>query len=576
MLAEAAAHFETAIARLTSRHPNPCTGEAHYFLGLVRRFQGLENEAYAAFYKSTWNYEWRAAAYYELAALDCKKGEFFQALEHCEASLDTNRQNNKAIILKALAMNKLGQDGNAVLTDLLNTDPLDHWARYVLGDMDGFFEKSRNDAQTVLDLVYDFADAGFVDEAVQLLELHHSHEVTEVAVPNPLEKSQLTYYAVAWLKNDFQALEQARALSPDYFFPSRLHDQLVLEWAAVQGSRRAVIDAESVPQASRLPDSNALYGLGNYYYDKKRHEDAISVWEQAAGSESLPYHATLHRNLGIAYWNVRRDGEAARNAYQKALVLDPNDARIFAEYDQLREKLGDAAADRLEALLARPGLVSERDDCSVALATLFNETDAPEKALDLLLNRRFHPWEGGEGKVLNQYKTARLKLGLQSLNSGDAETALKHFEQAMQPPENLGEAYHLLQAKADVSYWTAKALRALGRASEAVNLFESSANEAGDFQSMAVTEHSELSYYRGLSLIELRRMDDASTLFVEMERFAEREKQADATIDYFATSLPNLLVFEEDLNAAKNRAADRLLQLAEQGLGQVSKEGRVS
>ncbi|HKL22517.1 MAG TPA: DUF5107 domain-containing protein, partial [Tichowtungia sp.] len=69
LLDEAAEHFEKAIQRLTHRHPNPCTGEAHYYLGLARRFQGLENQAVDAFYKATWNFEWRTAAYYEMALL---------------------------------------------------------------------------------------------------------------------------------------------------------------------------------------------------------------------------------------------------------------------------------------------------------------------------------------------------------------------------------------------------------------------------------------------------------------------------------------------------------------------------
>jgi len=399
----------------------------------------------------------------------------------------------------------------------------------------------------VLDIAYDYADAGCTAEAVRLLELHHANRVAAVAVPNPLQKSQMTHYALAWLTQDVRALENARRLGPDYFFPSRLHDQLVLEWALQQPGG----------------DSNAAYALGNYYYDKKRHEDAIAVWEKVA-----PF-ATVRRNLGIAYWNVRRDGEAARQAYLQALKLDPADARIFTEYDQLREKLGDPAEARLLTLLEHPELVAERDDCSVALASLYNQTGAPEKALELLLNRRFHPWEGGEGKVLKQYTTARLLLGQNALEAGDAAAALQHFELAMQMQENLGEAYHLLQAKADVSYWQGKALRALGQEADAVAKFESSANEAGDFQAMAVTEHSELSYYRGLSLLELGRTEDARQLFESLKAYAEKEMEAEAKIDYFATSLPLLLVFEDDLNQCKRQNAERLMELARKGLARI-------
>lgn len=551
LLDDAAEYFEKAIERLTCRHPNPYTGEAHYYLGLTRRFQNRFTEAYGLLYKSTWNAAWRSAAYYELALLDCRQGDFETALQHCEDVLDTNRQNNKAQVLKALVLGKLGRDGSQVLADLLAVDPLDHWARHASGDVDAFLAKSRNDAQTVLDIVYDYVDAGFCGEAIGLLELHHRSAAHEVAVPNPLERSQLTHYALAWLSGSAELLEQARALGSDYCFPSRLHDQLMLEWALEQ------------PGADR----NAAYGLGNYYFDKKRHEDAITCWERAQAADST--FATVHRNLGIAYWNVRRDAEAARSAYLQAVKHDPTDARLFAELDQLRGKLGDATETRLETLLSKPKLVQERDDCTVSLAELYNETGAPQAALDTLLARRFHPWEGGEGKVLRQYTSAHLLLGQQRLDAGNATAALQHFEQAMQPPENLAEAYHLLQAKADVSYWTGKALRALGREDEAVVQFEASANQAGDFQSMAVTEHSELSYFRGLSLIELGRAAEAQALFEGFKRFAEDELKGAAKIDYFATSLPLLLVFEEDLDQAKQAHANTLLGLAEQGLALV-------
>ena len=557
-LDEAAACFEKAIQRLTRRHPNPCTGEAHYYLGVVRRFQGRESEAYAAFYKATWNYAWRAAAYYELAMLDCRKARFDQALEHCEAALDTNRQNNKARVLTAIVMRKLGRDASTVLSDLLAMDPLDHWARYESGDVGGFLEKSRNDAQTVLDIAYDYADAGFYREAAEVLKLHHENEVTPVAVPNPLERSQLTQYALAWLEDcqergtGTQTLKQARAMSPDYLFPSRMHDQLVLQWALAQ-------DGE---------DRNAAYGLGNYLFNHRRHEEAIAAWEKAQAAD--PLFAGTCRNLGIAYWNVRRDDESARAAYLRALESDPADARVFYEYDQLRKKMGDPLQERLATLRSRLDLVDQRDDCSVELASLYNETDQPDKALEVLRRRRFHPWEGGEGQVLRQYTSARLLLGRAALEKGQADVALEHFRLAMEIPENLGEAYHLLQAKADVNYWTGRALRDLGREAEAKACFEESAAEAGDFQAMAVTEHSELSYFRGLSLVELGRDNDARALFESLYAFAEKEMESKAEIDYFATSLPLLVVFEDDLDEVKNRRAAHLLKLAKEGL---SKKG---
>ena len=83
---------------------------------------------------------------------------------------------------------------------------------------------------------------------------------------------------------------------------------------------------------------------------------------------------------------------------------------------------------------------------------------------------------------------------------------------------------------------------------------------------MATTEHSELSYFRGLSLIELDRLDTAKALFESLQAFAEHELKKEASIDYFATSLPLLMVFEEDLNAVKIAAMTHLVELAARGI----------
>ena len=48
-------------------------------------------------------------------------------------------------------------------------------------------------------------------------------------------------------------------------------------------------------------------------------------------------------------------------------------------------------------------LVEKRDDLYIEFVTLYNNTSKNEEALRLIMNRKFHPWEGGEGKVIAQY-----------------------------------------------------------------------------------------------------------------------------------------------------------------------------
>jgi hypothetical protein len=249
------------------------------------------------------------------------------------------------------------------------------------------------------------------------------------------------------------------------------------------------------------------------------------------------------------------------------LELDPRDPRLVSEYDQLRVKLNDPIAERLAFLEDKIALVLQRDDCTVALAAMHNLAGQPAKALEILTSRRYHPWEGGEGSVLRQFTHAHLLLGRQALASGDPAKALAHFSGAMDTPASLGEAYHLLQAKADVNYWTGMAMKALGRSDEAESHFAACAGEAGDFAGMAVVEHSPLSYYRGLALRELGRGGEADAVFESMRSFAQEKLGETARIDYFATSLPNLLVFEEDLQAQRDSEFHLLIALACHGLG---------
>lgn len=554
LLQEALHCFNAAISRLTSRHPNPVTGEAHYYRGLALRHGGQHTAAYSDFYKATWNYEWRSAAFYQIATLDCLKADFARALGHLDQALATNRDHNHARALTGIILHHSGRDDDAerTLKELLALDPLDHWGGHAQAalseNFQPFLSSCRNDAQTILDLAFDYIDAGFGEAALALLQLHHESVVAPCAVPNPLERSPMTRYVKAWLTRDPADLAAARAQSPDHFFPSRLHEQLVLEWALAQPG----------------VDSLAAYAYGNYCYDLKRHHDALAAWEIAITAP----HPQAHRNFGLARWNVHRDGGRARQCYLKAIELDPLDPRLISEYDQLRQKLNDPLEERLAFLEDHRDLVLSRDDATVSLATLYNLLNRPQSAIELLQSRSFHPWEGGEGAVLRQYTTARLLLGRQALENNNPAGALQQFQLAMVTPDSLGEKYHLLQAKADVNYWIGESLRALGRHEEAICHYELSAGESGDFSEMSVTAHSPLSYFRGLSLLALHRKDKAIELFHSLAEFAREGLAQTASVDYFATSLPDLLVFDESPQQRRDAEHHLLLALACHGLGE--------
>ncbi len=482
---QAAERFETAIRRLTGRNPNPRDGESFYNLGLARRFEGKTEEAYAAFYKAVWNYAWQSAGYYELAAIDCARGCLEEALDHLDRSLQAGIENLKARNLKSAVLRRLQRSDSAlqVALETAALDPLDFWSRnelLLLSEPDRremraaeLFETMRHDSQNCLDLALDYAHAGFWQEAQDLIDGFLSRAPSQ-------QHSPMLFYVRAHLAQQrldstsaSHFYEKAAAASSDYCFPSRLEEMIVLE-SALQHNPN---------------DARAHYYLANLLYDKLRREEAISHWEEASRID--PAFSIPWRNLGIAYYNVRGDFARALSAYGRAFETNPSDARILYEFDQLKKRTGEAPEERLRELERCRERVNERDDLTIELVTLYNQTGRSEKALSILSSRRFHPWEGGEGLVSGQYVAAHLLLGRAALDGEDATVALRHFEAARRYPQNLGEGKHLLAQETDIDYFSGTALSMLGRRKEAEANWRAAAETKPDISSFA--------YYRALA-----------------------------------------------------------------------------
>jgi tetratricopeptide (TPR) repeat protein len=556
---EAEAHFRRAIETQTRRNANPGDGEPSYNLGLALRLLRRTDEAYDAFFKATWNYAWQAPGFYALAEIDAQRGDWDAALDHLERSLLTNVANLKARDLQAVVLRRTGRSEAAlkVSEDTLALDRLDVWAanerilalralgrdddaRQALEDLETW---TRGDEQTHMDLALDYVAAGLRHEAIEVLGRRLPDQEHLFAGP-------LIHYALAWLLDQEGRLEaaerqrtQAATAPTDYAFPFRLEELEILQAARAANPR----------------DPRAPYYLGNLLYDKRRHDDAIKAWEAARRLD--PTFPIVLRNLAIAAYNVRRQPSRARTLFGMAFAADPKDPRLLYEFDQLLKKLNEPPARRLARLERNRSLVAQRDDLMVELATLYNELGRSDDALALIANHRFQPWEGGEGLVSEQYEMAHLRLGQAELAADRPAEARQHFTAAMQYPENLGEGRHLLTPETHLEYHQALACQAVGATPEARAWLEQASRPVAPLL-------SESTFYRALAIRGLGRDAEAEALFRGLLNAARRQARVGVSIDYFATSLPSFLLFEDDLQLRNRVTACYLEGLARLGLGQ--------
>ena len=122
--------------------------------------------------------------------------------------------------------------------------------------------------------------------------------------------------------------------------------------------------------------------------------------------------------------NKRADCERALHHYERAFALDQSDARILFELDQFYVKIGKSPSERLAYLQQHRACVDRRDDLTIELATLHNLLGHPQEALDIIMSRVFHPWEGGEGVVTGQYVTSLIQMAREHIRHGEYDRAI--------------------------------------------------------------------------------------------------------------------------------------------------------
>ena len=587
-------YLRTAVKVLQKRNPNPYDGEPIYNLALCLKYQYRIHEAYELFWKATWNKAWADAAYFEAACISTGEHRLEDALDEINRCLISNTHNHKARALKATILRMMGKADEALkwINQSYEIDPFNYGCMFEEHLITGNDEPLKRIVRLMHGNVYnyhelalDYANAYLYDEAIEVLKCSDEKE-----------ESPLTYYYMGYcqmasglLPDALESFKRAEMVSANCCFPNRLEDVLVLNMAK-----------QSNPTGARAP-----YYLGCLYYDKRQYDIAVENWELSAQLD--PSFPTVWRNLALAYCNKHDNAEKALECMERAFSLDETDSRIFMELDQLYKRMQKPHDFRLANIEAHLNLVAERDDLLLEHATLLNQTGQYERAAQLIDSHIFHPWEGGEGKVPAQYQISRVERAKKILR---AEASIRNYElgimkpkdslnyelgimksdahnskfkipnlllsQCLEYPHHLGEGKLHGAQENDFYYFLGCAYDMQGDTEKARECWELATQ--GPQEPAAAMYYNDAKpekiFYQGLALQKLGRHDEANGRFYKLVNYGKQHIFEKQTMDYFAVSLPDLLIWEDSLDRKNRIHCLFMLALGYTGLGDMERANK--
>lgn len=554
---DAEKYFKTAIETQIQRNPNPYDGEPRYNLGLCLQYQGKYKEAYDAFYKSCWNAAMQDAGYFGCAQLSNLRGDISEALSEVDKALIKNWHNHKARVLKSALLRRSGKTAEALclIEDSLKIDLFNFGCRFekylitkIESQLVDMNELMHSEIHTYEVVALDYIAAGLYDEAVLLLQLGASF----------CQTTPMTYYYMAWAmvkagKNAKHEFAIAAVHAPEFCFPNRLEAIAALNCAI-----------ENNPQDARAP-----FYLGNLWYDKRQYKEAVEAWEKSADLDAN--FPTVFRNLSLAYFNKMSQTEKALSFLEKAFTLDTADARVLMELDQLYKRICRPHAERKAFLEKYMPQVKSRDDLYLEYITLCNQTGEYLKALELIDHHKFHPWEGGEGKVPAQYQLCRVELAKIDIQAKEYDKAIGLLEQCLDYPHHLGEGKLSGAQENDFYYWLGCSWEGLGQKEKAKECW--SIAKDGNSEPAAAIYYNDQKpdkiFYQGMSLLKLGDTSEAISRFQRLIDYGKLHMDEQIKMDYFAVSLPDMLIWEDDLTFRNKIHCHYLIGLGELGKGKI-------
>lgn len=548
-------YADTALGRAHRLNKNPQDGGASLIRACAYERLAQWDKAYEDFYRATWSGNSKEGGFFGLARLAARRGLWHDALAFADQGLLNNGANYTLLALRAVMLQRTGRvvESLSYIDLQLQTYPL-HYVLFALRylfdhqaqSLDALRQVTGGRGMNALTIANTLLSFGLRQEALTVLDLLDSKETLPLYLRAVLLKDQVPHEQYLAL------LKQARDNFGQWVrFPNQLADVSMLE---------------QVPECYF-----AQYLLGCFHYSKRNYQRAVAYWQRCL--ELQPVFASVWRDLAVYYFNKQHDQAQAGHCFQQACALAPKDARLLFEWDHLRKLCGVPPADRLSKLMAHMPVALQRDDLIAELLSLYNQLEQPENAAELLRSHTFHPWEGGEGKVTAQYIIAQLRQAHAMLVASRPQDAMASLNAALQYPPNLQEGRLVGQTDNDIFFWLGVCSARLGQKPLAVEYFQRAAQGNGEINESRYYNDQPVDYlfYQGAALLRLGQQSPAREIFTRMLDWSMAAINQPVETDFFAVSLPDLMVLDGDPQQNHQQHCLFVSALAYLGLGDTAR-----
>lgn len=378
--------------------------QANFVAGNLYRAAGSVVDAREAFGWAARSMAFRSAAYTQLADLALLEGDWPEAEHYASLALDYDRINLPALHARSIAARHLGTPAAAYPAAMLSIDPLNHAARaeqYLLSgsaaDADRLLRGMRSEfpEQTLLEVAIGYANRGLPRDAARLLRAP--------AKLGPVAQAWLWY-----LEGAAEALPALSAAEVEFVFPYRTETLGVL-FAAAEASDHwswTYLEALNLWALGRSDEARErMTALGNRpdlssFYISRAH--------MGGGESDLLRAQTTHGAGRLSSIHLIRHYQS-KGRWDEALATSDVGRRQYP-------------ADFNLALLHARSLLY---------------LDRPIEAAKILDEVHVLPSENASESHL-MFEWAHVMIGMDLLDSRPDEAA-RHFRQAMEWPEHLGQ-----------------------------------------------------------------------------------------------------------------------------------------